>query len=167
MRKALAGWLQYLGYKMMKMENFQILLSFSVVIIPAFLLVRRKKSTTAKILWVTIPTIVMTPIVYIVSIFMLFNIATSVTGKKFDLKKWNREKSNRYVYALDIDTSVLITNKTAAEVIEILGEPDNKSDTLFIYSLSHGSWRSQYGLNPWMTIEFKDDTVSEHYTTWD
>lgn len=130
-----------------------------------FLLSRKIKRKLWRALIVLVFCILITPVLYFISAYLISDIATNATYEPFDKEKWFSDKGNRYKYSLDIDT---INGKTSDEVIELLGMPDSRSQSLFQYDLiSEDNWRSKYGFNPWMNIEFKNDTVSAHYIVSD
>ncbi len=149
------------------METFHILFFILLVATSSFFISKKVKSRTGKALIILLPSIILTPILYFLSIFWIADIAKSVKFEKFDKEKWITKKASRYQYSADIDTSSLISNKTTSEIIGLFGEPDVKKGFLFQYNLSKGSWRNKYGFNPWMNIEFQNDTVFKHYTVWD
>lgn len=58
---------------------------------------------------------------------------------KFSKRKWEHNPQKRYQYSEDLVKKRLLINKSEREVIDLLGEPTNKYDSL-------NYWRYQTGI---------------------
>lgn len=144
-----------------------ILICTFITIVLALLLSGKTKNVFSRALFVFIFSLITTPIFYFITALGISSCATNVTYTPFNKEKWLSDKSNRYRYSLFSD-GTLIKGKSPSEVIELLGLPDNEHKDLFQYNLiSEDNWRSKYGFNPWLNIEFKNGKASNYYIVSD
>jgi hypothetical protein len=68
-----------------------------------------------------IPTVIISPIMYIVVIFLWLTIISYYPKEKFDTIKWHENIEERYKMSENIIKEKILIGKTREEVIEILG----------------------------------------------
>lgn len=99
---------------------------------------------------------------FLVALVLAF-ILVNTLEKPFDAKVWQAEPLQRYEMADDIIESQILSGKTKREIIEILGQPDSKSNAEkegFIYKIgdppSFFSSQKEY-----LLIIFKNEHVEK------
>tara|TARA_R100000306_G_C4324332_1_gene116848 strand:- start:239 stop:724 length:486 start_codon:yes stop_codon:yes gene_type:complete len=110
-----------------------------------------------------ITTLIATPILFYISIVsvLFFKLFVPEFQKDFDKTSWTELKELRFEMRDDLVESKILENKSKAEVIDLLGEPDRKDTT--------GTWTYDLGVSKagfgWqfndLKIHFDNDRVEE------
>lgn len=122
----------------------------------------RKKGGKGR-LYSVITTLIVTPILFYISIVsvLFFQLFVPEFQKDFDKTAWTELKELRFEMRDDLVESKILENKSKAEVIELLGEPDRK-DTAGIWTYDLGVSKAGFG---WqfndLKIHFNNDRVEE------
>jgi hypothetical protein len=90
---------------------------------------RRRKIT----IWTT--TIVGTPIIYVLIVFITFAAMNYYPEYDFDSVKWKNDKENRYELTKDLIDSRLLIGKSKNEVEQVLGKADSSDDNILVYDV--------------------------------
>ena len=94
-----------------------------------------------------IPTVILSPIIYIVLIMIWIFSISYYPSSDFDQNDWNSNVQERYKMSSDIINSKLLIGKTREEVIQILGNDFSSDDeTELIYEL--GFVPSLFNIDP-------------------
>lgn len=92
-----------------------------------------------------IGTIVLTPIIYVALIGLLLTTMFHQPSSDFNRNKWLSDKSARHEMRDDLVESEILKNKTKEEVLEILGPPDVRADTLNYWDYDLGISAAGFG----------------------
>lgn len=143
----------------MGFDAILIMLVISIVIFLIGFLILRKRQPTKNhyknpILWIT--TIVSTPLIYIGLIFLWITIATHYPQRDFNQEKQIKDKETRYEYADDLVDNEKLIGQTKAQILGLLGAPDNETEMTMTYYIGF-SPRHFIGIDPdWIEIELKN-----------
>jgi hypothetical protein len=79
----------------------------------------------------------------------------------FDSKKWQSSKGHRYLMLDDLVARALVINKSPADVVKLLGRPDNRQDSLDQWTYGAGGVPSGLGIKIYtLSIQFKQGKVA-------
>lgn len=146
--------------------SFEVYIINLTIFIPLFFLfkgifkkVTDNKSVRKVLTWVS--TICLTPLLYILLIFLLISITGYYPKRDFDKDKWSVDKETRYEMSNDIINNNLLIDKTKDDVINILGDEENCfNDDIWCYYL--GFVPRLLSIDPdVLEIKFKDGKVVE------
>lgn len=126
-----------------------------------------KKIKTTQYIYTFLLSFILIPILVISSILIIFQLSTEIPNKKFIQSVWLSNKSSRIGFTKDINQNKYLENKNKTEVIKLLGEPDKKEISYFIYELSNYVWWRKGFVTIYLMIEFKDDIVISYETVYD
>ena len=127
-----------------------------------------KKKRNLKIIISLISTLILTPIVFNITIALIFSVLFYEyhPESKFDTIKWAENSNERHEMRKDLIESKILLGKTKSEVIKILGKPENNinadNDTVkywdyYLGSEGHGmGWKFHY-----LSLSFKNNIVEK------
>ncbi|NOT74229.1 MAG: hypothetical protein HOP08_04815 [Cyclobacteriaceae bacterium] len=121
-----------------------------------------KTNKTLRISLTWIGTIILTPIIYIGIIFLIFSWMFYEPTRDFSKERWFSEKQKRYEMRDDIVESDFLKNKNKAEVLNLLGSPDFRTDTTNVWEYDLGTSGAGFG---WqfnsLLVKFDHEQVSK------
>lgn len=139
-----------------------------VIGILTFLILRwifKKFITTNRVLRIIltcIGTIVLTPIIYTGLIVVMIAAMFYEPTRDFSKEKWFADKSKRYEMRDNLVESELLKNKTKEEILDILGPPDIRTDSVNVWDYNLGTSQAGFG---WqfnnLIITFDNDRVTK------
>ena len=106
-----------------------------------------------------IPTIILSPLIYIATIVIWIFSISYYPNTKFDKKEWNINIEQRYKMSDDIIKSQMLIGKTKEDVIELLGNNYyTYSENHIAYELGHVPFL--FNIDPdFLNIYFENGTV--------
>lgn len=101
---------------------------------------------------------------YLAFTWLVYKVITYERQSKFNRDKWVTEKYRRHEMAKDLIQSGIMAGKDSNEVKTILGEPDNRNDSLqtWNYNMGQGGGGPGFTIH-YLVVKFSADSVS---TIW-
>ena len=143
----------------MGLDSYLIMLVIGVVIfLIGFLILKKiqpqKNHIKNPFLWIV--TIIATPLTYVALIFTFIIVITHYPQRDFDKTQWKNNREMRYEYADDLVDNRKLIGLTKAEILELLGKPDEERKDQITYYIGF-SPRHFLGIDPdLLEIEFED-----------
>ena len=137
-----------------------------LILIPTFFFIRwilKKRITDSSKRNISsfLLSLIISPILYLVFIFLFFSYLFHEPQKDFNQDKWFANKLSRYEMRDDIVNSNILKNKTKQELIQLIGKPDIKDSTnIWIYDLGTSGAGLGWQFNS-LKITFKNREVSD------
>ncbi len=104
---------------------------------------------------------ILSPIIYISSIWIWFSIGANYEDKPFDKTEWMNNQHNRYIYTKDIVENDLLKNLSKEDVIELLGKPSEKNDSTFVFQTGYNPKIFMNGRPDFLEIRFADGRAKQ------
>lgn len=145
---------------------FYLVIGIVIFLLLKWLIGKFIKKRNFKIIVSLITTLILTPIVFNISIPLFFSVLFYEyhPESKFDTIEWTENRSERHEMRKDLIESGILLGKTKSEIIKILGKPENniniENDTLrnwdyYLGSEGHGmGWKFHY-----LSLSFKNNIV--------
>lgn len=110
-------------------------------------------------------------IVLIVISFMAFRVLWRGSSyENFDQEKWKLQKNERWKMASGLLENKLLIGKDSSQIKALLGEPDNRTDSIsqWVYDMGGGVQGLGFHFD-YLKVRYKDGVVADvvHYKAWD
>lgn len=104
---------------------------------------------------------VLSPIIYISTIWIWFSVGASYHDKPFSQSEWMNQPHSRYRFTKDIVESNVLKNLAREEVVELLGAPSKENDSMLIYNTGYNPKIFMNGRPDFLEVSFKMDRVNK------
>jgi len=103
--------------------------------------------------------------IFSISIFLMLISCHCDCSKSFRSELWKNNPNFRYLLVDDLIASKKIEDSTSSNIIFLLGEPERKFESTFIYNLGiKHNGRLKDREPSWLVIEFNADEITKKYS---